>query len=708
MSRSISRLGVCLLVVAVAMAFMPLLSQDYSLAKAKKVKKITLQASSKTVQVGKTATVKVKSVSPKKASKKVTWKIKSGSKYAKLTSKKATSVKVKGIKAGTVTIQAISKSNKKVKATVKIKVIKANYADTILTNGKFYTQDANNSVAEAVAIKAGKIIFVGKKDDAALKAMKGPDTVVTDLEGKMVTPSMIDAHTHPQSVAFDRTITIGWTYEIDKIVAECKDYIEKNPGNPFYEFRYYPSDLASKNNLKTLEASQLDALGDVPVMLYDFSDHSFWFNNKALELMKIDKDTPDPEGTGQIGRYGDVYSDEECAALGHDPKDPTGVINESASYTKYLPNLYEAVGWQPSDTLTEEQWQNLIDYYHSVGVTGICDAGNPSLPTEKNLELLSQMDKEGKVNVYYNYMVRGTKDQVDDVIKKITELKKFETDNIKVDTMKYFLDGTNEIGTSSVVEPFEEAEAGRPDDYGHQNATTEELTEMMMKLNDAGYDLQIHLVGDGAFRSVCDATEAAQKACKDQGKDWVMQVEMVHCELIHKQDETRPAELGIIVNWSPHWTGGYFGDEAKLWLGKDRFDSMYNFQPMIQAGAIVNFGSDVVSQYEFERARPVFGMHCAITRIDPEFPMDAEAYPNSMRPLESSKFTMDQMIKGYTLNGAIQFRIEDQTGSIEVGKNADLTVWNENLFDVDESKLMDVTVNNVIFKGRSIYAGSGN
>ena len=88
--------------------------------------------------------------------------------------------------------------------------------------------------------------------------------------------------------------------------------------------------------------------------------------------------------------------------------------------------------------------------------------------------------------------------------------------------------------------------------------------------------------------------------------------------------------------------------------------------------------------------------------------MDAEAYPNSMRPLESSKFTMDQMIKGYTLNGAIQFRIEDQTGSIEVGKNADLTVWNENLFDVDESKLMDVTVNNVIFKGRSIYAGSGN
>ena len=178
-----------------------------------------------------------------------------------------------------------------------------------------------------------------------------------------------------------------------------------------------------------------------------------------------------------------------------------------------------------------------------------------------------------------------------------------------------------------------------------------------------------------------------------------MQIEVCHCELINPEDELRPAELGIIVNWTPHWTGGYFGDSAVEWLGEERFRSMYDFQPMIEAGAIVNFGSDTVSQYEFHRSSPFFGMQTAITRVDPEFPLDANKYPDSVRPEDEAKFTMDQMIKGYTLNGAIQFRIDDTAGSLEEGKDASLCVIKENLYDVEPSELSSVEPTAVMFKG---------
>ncbi len=143
--------------------------------------------------------------------------------------------------------------------------------------------------------------------------------------------------------------------------------------------------------------------------------------------------------------------------------------------------------------------------------------------------------------------------------------------------------------------------------------TPEQLVDMMVRLNEENLDLQMHIVGDGGFRVICDAAEEAMKQC---GDDWKIQLELCHCESIHEDDETRPAELGLIINWTPHWTGGYFGEAAIDWLGEERFNDMYDFQPMIEAGAIVDFGSDTVSKYEFHRSSPFFGMETAITRVE--------------------------------------------------------------------------------------------
>ena len=223
-----------------------------------------------------------------------------------------------------------------------------------------------------------------------------------------------------------------------------------------------------------------------------------------------------------------------------------------------------------------------------------------------------------------------------------------------------------------------------------------ELTKTLLRLNEEGFDIQIHLVGDRAFRVACNATEAAQK---EAGDDWKIQVELLHNELVAESDQVRPAELGILINWSPHWTGGYFGLEAINYLGEERFNTMYDFTKMIETGASVNYGSDVVTGYEFHRANPFFGMQCAVTRIDPEFPLDVEGH---MRPVEASKLTVPQLIDGYTLQAAKELRLDDSTGSLEAGKKANLCVLDQNVFEEKENKIKDVKPTLVMFEGKVV------
>jgi predicted amidohydrolase YtcJ len=158
----------------------------------------------------------------------------------------------------------------------------------------------------------------------------------------------------------------------------------------------------------------------------------------------------------------------------------------------------------------------------------------------------------------------------------------------------------------------------------------------------------------------------------------------------------RVGDLGIIINWSPHWSGGYFGPVSAEWLGKERFNRMYQFNPIIDKGGIVNYGSDVVTQYEAHRADPFFGMQVAHTRIDPEFPM-------GVREPISACLSLENLLKGYTINGAVQLRLADRIGSIEVGKLANIVLLSKDLFSVPKDKIRAVEPVAVVFEGKVIH-----
>jgi predicted amidohydrolase YtcJ len=129
---------------------------------------------------------------------------------------------------------------------------------------------------------------------------------------------------------------------------------------------------------------------------------------------------------------------------------------------------------------------------------------------------------------------------------------------------------------------------------------------------------------------------------------------------------------------------------------------MYQFNPIIRSGALVAFSSDVVTNYELHRANPFFSMQVAATRLDPEFPLDPEKYPGSFRPTESAKLSVGDLMKGYTINGARQMRLENEMGSLEAGKTANLLVVSDDPYRVPPEKLGAINIEAVIFDGKLI------
>jgi len=550
-------------------------------------------------------------------------------------------------------------------------------ADTILTNAHIYTVNSAQPWASAVAIRGGRIVYVGGK--SGVKAFDGAGTRTFDLGGRMVLPGMIDSHTHPKDVALSLWhTTLPWTYDPNAQLSFLKEWCAAHPDQKVVYAEYYPTEMFSSGNLPT--AAMIDAyVSDRAVIWEDSSDHACCVNSKALEWMGITKDTPDPEP-------GVAYFQRDAQG------NPTGYVTEWA-WSYFTAQLFTNAGWAPPQEVTAKTLRPFLKSLTAKGVVAVWDA----MGDEDALKAAQKLDRQGKLNMCYDSSVVFT--TVKNLPKAIATARarqaKYGSRHIRVKTIKLFLDGTNEIGTSAVLAPFSNDPTGT--NYGDLRMSEDDLTTCMVLLNKKNLDLHIHLVGDRAFRTACNAVERAQAKV---GSKWRIQVTLTHCELIDPADMPRVAKLGIIVNWSPHWTGGYFGPASQEWLGVERFNRMYQFNPIIESGGIVNYGSDVVSQWEANRADPFFGMQAGHTRIDPD--------PNlawGMRAPESAKLRLVDLVEGYTINGAIQLRRQGSMGSIKVGKLADLSVLNANLFDVADDQIKNVTPVAVLFEGK-VVSGS--
>ena len=555
----------------------------------------------------------------------------------------------------------------------------------VLTNAKVYTSDPDSPWVESVVIRDGLIIYAG--DNANWRAAAGSEAAVYDMNGKMIIPGIIDSHIHPGMVSQSSWhIKLPWTENVNELLAFVKNYAETHPvsENPFLYFEYYPTSMFGETG-PTKELLDT-AVSDRPCLCQDFGEHLHWVNSKMLEMMEVTKDTKD------LVPGLEMFVRDENG-------EPTGWLKEFV-HLHFAETLYRNIGWQPPVVMTPELMEGFFRFLTEHGITAIADG---ILEGEAQMSSMAELDRMGKLNVYYDVIVRFW--SFEDLPKKIAELRKYQREytgrHIKINTMKLFLDGTNEGGNSALLSPHLNDPSGK--NYGEIKMDTEELKKCLLLCNKEGLDMHIHMVGDRAFRVGCDAVEAAKKEALESSEEWKMQVIFAHCELIDPADMQRPAELGIIINWSCHWSGGYFGEEAQTYIGKEKWERMYQFNPIIDSGALVTFSSDVVTYYELHRADPFFSMQVAHTRVDPEFPLDPEIYPGSVRPQASACLSREALMKGYTIDGARQLRWEDRLGSIETGKAANLNIISDNFFEVDPDKISEIKFDAVIFDGEVIF-----
>ena len=530
-------------------------------------------------------------------------------------------------------------------------------ADKIIKNAKIFTADKEKPLATALAVKDGKFVYVG--DEAGLAAYEGE---ATDLGGKFIMPGLFDTHVHVTLPVGNEYTDIGERFECNgkqEAMEFLADYVKKHPGLKRYKFLLEKKFL----NGEDITKEDLDAVcPDAELQIQEGEFHSVWVNSKILEHHGITDDTPDPVP-------GLSYYERKDGHL-------TGFIMEgSAEVSIVLDGALDL-----TDEQIEAALQRWIDFSVSHGVTGVFDAGIPGFAAfhERVYKVLRKMDRQGRLPVYIDgcYVI-AAKWQVEEGLKELKRFRmEYNTEHLKVHTLKIFIDGTQKIHTAAMVTPYVDTH-----ETGHTAFNKEDLAELILRLNEEGLDLHLHTVGEAASRVALDSVEIAQKKL---GEKLRIHVTCAHLEIQDDADLNRFAKLGVIANYTPWW----HALDPKIfaqWLGEERSKKLFRCKTLWDSGALVTWSSDNVFYGDFVGWNPYLGMEVGMTRLksDKALVHEYERISEVLPPV-NEKMSIEEMLLGYTINGAKQLGVEAHKGSITAGKDADFLVFDKDLLTAEQ------------------------
>ena len=535
-------------------------------------------------------------------------------------------------------------------------------ADLILSGAKIFTSNTQQPWAEAVAVKDGRFTYVG--DSAGALAYQSDNTRSINLEGRLVIPGLVDSHAHPGYIDVEQYGEISETNEEDMLAAVRK-YADEHPDDEWLRLCCWPIGLYVKGN-QGPDKRVLDAVvPDRPLWFVSEAWHSGWLNSKALETIGLDEDG---KATGWV---------KEGSAWQH--------------FTEQFP-----IGEGAHKISHEENMITGLRLLSEAGVTTLYDAGNFGFE-DVVYGFMAKLEKEGKLPVRYEgtYQI-FTAERVQSAVPEMKRYREeYGGDRLRFNTIKLFMDGINQNRSSGLLEPHTDD----PDYVGDTTLSVDELRDFLLELSTEQFDIHIHTMGDLAVRRVLDAVEKAKSIAKD---DFYPRVTIAHLGLIDSADLPRIKELGVIANYTPWWFTAVQNDPLKAWLGDDRYANMYSPKALFDLGIDVTFssdewwGGDLLPTY----LNPYFGMQVGHTRQAPkEWREDSD---DAIRAPADEQLSIEQLIAGYTRNGAYQLRMENEIGSIEIGKVADLVILDDNLFNIDSAGIWKVKPATVLMEGEVI------
>jgi predicted amidohydrolase YtcJ len=534
--------------------------------------------------------------------------------------------------------------------------------DTILINGKAYTENATQSWAQAVAIRGEKIIAVG--DDADIEKLRGPATKVIDAGGKLVLPGFVDCHIH----FMEGSISLGQANlhgaknpaEIQHILHE---YADKHPGNGWILGGGWNYAMFGEENLPNKK--YLDELfPNRPTFLVGYDGHTSWANSKALDLAGINKDTPNP-ANGAIVR--DPKTGEATGALKESAGSLVGKLVPKSTRTEKLAALRAGLHWANENGLTR---------VHSAG------------GDFEEFALYDELRQNGDLTLrmYIAYFLNPPELRPQDLAAIEDARKKYTGDWLSGGAVKMMIDGVVESHTAAMLEPYSDD----PSTKGKLFWDPDKYKAAVRELDKRGLQLFTHAIGDYAVRTALDAYENAET--KNHTEDRRPRIE--HIETVTAADIPRFGKLGVIASMQPLHA---YPDEdtLRVWAGNngpDRASRAWVWNSIRKAGGHLAFGSD----WNVVTLNPWEGLQMAVTR------QTTEGTPAGGW-LPQERITLRQAVEDYTLGAAYAGRREKTEGSIETGKLADLVIVSQDIFEIDPRAIAKTKVVKTIVGGRVVY-----
>jgi predicted amidohydrolase YtcJ len=533
-------------------------------------------------------------------------------------------------------------------------------ADVVFKNGNIYTVNDRQPRAEAVAVKAGKIIFVGSNANA--KAYEGKGTHVVDLKGNTVVPGLTDSHYHLSGVgAREMNLNLEGITTLEGFLAKVKERVDSAKpgewvtGRGWIETFWKPPVFPTRWDLDKISPNN-------PVALVRADGHATVANSAAIKIANVTRDTPNPFG-------GEIMKDKQTG-------EPNGMFLDRAQ------GLVGARGSARGPGDAEQEI--LLGVKRSIEL-GWCEIQNAGSPFSE-VALLQKLYGEGKIKLRIYEAIRGPGSDAQRLLREGAMIGAFDN-RLTVRHIKVTVDGALGSKGAALLEPYSDY-----DTTGLLTQKEEEMLPMLIEALRKGIQIEVHAIGDRANRTILDWYEKALKTVPaDQRRIREPRWRVEHAQVVSAQDIPRFAKLGIIPSMQPsHAIGDLHFAPSRL--GLKRLEGAYAWQSFIKSGSIVAGGSDA----PVERGEPMIEFYAAVARKDQKGYSGEGWHPEQA-------VTREQALKMFTIWAAYAAFEEKLKGSIEVGKLADLTVLSADIMKIAEPEILKAECVMTVIGGEVVF-----